>query len=1002
VNLFDKVAVRNCRAMKNRNRYMILMHCFCLATLHRCKRFAGRRLVGAVLLLLLWPAAGAYAQAIDASGGTLGSLLGQLQGLEQSGALQGFLEGKVPSKVDQTRKSNQEKLQAIDVDPATAKIFDKTQTEGLTQIQWHAVKEYCEGRLSDGAESPFLPSRHLFTLLERDYCLRAGEAILQYGYDLIGSDPEVAKLSVGRVSDSYVLGVEDELVLTFHGQVGQSIAVPVDREGRLNIPDWPPIPAAGRTLGDVRREIEVRTATTKLGTDVFVSLGAIRAVSVLVLGEVEKPGQHQLTALSNILDAVGKAGGIKKTGSLRRLQLQRNDQVHWIDAYDLLYTGVIANDLSLHDGDRIIVPTLGPTFALVGDVRRPGIYELPEGRRSISLAEGLQFAGGTIRPRGNRFVQITVDQTGGEQITEHTNLAGKIGDGDVLRVVRGRNIQLGGVFLEGHVRVQGRRSLASAGTVADLLGDPSALKPNPYLPFAVLETTDPATYARRFFPLNLQNIIEGRENYALRDGDRLVVLSAEDVRYLVTSDVQTIITRHLEDVEGRESASEKKPTDETQKQDTENPLTAVRGLLDATQATREEESSAVVATSQERARQLDIEVRIRSCGGLASLVRVLADRSVERYASAIIGLQEAADLRHLSRRPCPQVFEEHPDVLPILLEHVVAVTGAVREPGLFPVVGEVPVTTLVVLAGGFARNVDLTRVEVSRYIGDALTGTSRTNRGLVNIAEGGGEKTVVAAGDVVRFNAVFTDRDTGTVLLAGEFVRPGRYEIRRGERLSSVIARAGGLTRQAYPYGAIFSRESVKRAQQSGLRRAARELNSALAVAAVQRGISPTAILGLQRFAQQLGDVESIGRVVIEADPTVLQVRPELDSVLEPGDRVFMPKRPNFVTVIGDVLNPGALQFIASTPADVYIRQAGGFQRSADEDRVFVVYPNGVAEPLAVSVWNFNPVQVPPGSTIVVPKDPAPLDLLTMVREGSQLLGQLAVTAASLAVISRN
>ena len=240
------------------------------------------------------------------------------------------------------------------------------------------------------------------------------------------------------------------------------------------------------------------------------------------------------------------------------------------------------------------------------------------------------------------------------------------------------------------------------------------------------------------------------------------------------------------------------------------------------------------------------------------------------------------------------------------------------------------------------------------------------------------------------------------MLLVGEFVRTGLYEIRRGERLSEVIARAGGLTAQAYPYGAIFTRERVKREQELGFQRAARELNSALAVAAVQRGVNPTAVLALQDLSGRLQSVEALGRVVIEADPTVLQVKPELDVVLEPGDRIFVPKRPNFVTVIGDVLNPSAVQFRAGATADRYIRQAGGYQSSADEDRVFVVYPNGEAEPLALSPWNFNPVQIPPGSTIVVPKDPVPLDLITIVREGASLVSQLAVTAASLAVISRD
>jgi hypothetical protein len=72
-------------------------------------------------------------------------------------------------------------------------------------------------------------------------------------------------------------------------------------------------------------------------------------------------------------------------------------------------------------------------------------------------------------------------------------------------------------------------------------------------------------------------------------------------------------------------------------------------------------------------------------------------------------------------------------------------------------------------------------------------------------------------------------------------------------------------------------------------------------------------VLALQQVGRQLETVEALGRVVIEADPTVLQVRPELDVVLEPGDRIYMPKRPNFVSIIGDVLNPGALQFLPGT-----------------------------------------------------------------------------------------
>ena len=192
----------------------------------------------------------------------------------------------------------------------------------------------------------------------------------------------------------------------------------------------------------------------------------------------------------------------------------------------------------------------------------------------------------------------------------------------------------------------------------------------------------------------------------------------------------------------------------------------------------------------------------------------------------------------------------------------------------------------------------------------------------------------------------------------------------------------------------------MKRAEREGFIRAARELNAAAALASTRQNVNPQALLALQEITRSIASAEPLGRIVMESDPTVLQVRPEFDLVLEPGDTLFMPKRPNSVLVIGDVLNPGALQFVPGARPDSYIGQTGGFQKSADRDRVFLVYPNGVAQPLSTSVWSYNPVQIPPGSTIVVPKNPAPLDLLAFARDVTSVLSQIAVTAASLAVIN--
>jgi polysaccharide biosynthesis/export protein len=942
----------------------------------------------------------------NSGGGTLGGLLNQLQTLQGTGAIDA-LEGRGPSNLKQSRGGSSDKPTVGPGDPGSSKFLRAQSFErrGILDKDDHGLAtQYC-----NGDTTPILIEAVAqitqFSPLEKDYCLRASELLLQYGYDLFGHSANQRSLSTGVIFPDYVLGINDELVVTFVGRLNRSTTIRVDRLGRLLLPNFLPILAAGHTFGEVRREIMARTAAKHLGTDVYVSLGAVRLVNYLLLGEVINPGRKHITALSTLIDAIRLGEGIKKTGSVRRIQVQRGDEVFWFDAYDLLFSGMAARDLTLRDGDRVIVPTLGPTYAMAGDVKRPGIYEMPDGRRTLSMAEALKMAGGTVRPRGNVYHQLTFQETGHQLLSEHKNLAAKVQDGDIVRVNRGQNIQLGAVDIRGHVQVQGRRSLGATTSVARLLGDVSSLKSNPYLLLGALRTTDPQTRAKRLFPLNLKNILQGREDFALRDGDQLIVLGADDVRFLSSANVQDVVSRRLDNNLRRQESEPQNEHSEGEALNSSASLSAIRRALGTPRLVSLTEGAGktagqIVEAEESKDETVDDVLR-RSCSGMRQLLAIMSVNSAYRFANAVRTI-DTSGATQLNRQDCPSIFDDFGGLLPLALEHAVAVQGEVRNPGAYPVVGNVSLTEIIAVAGGLSREVDLTRVEISRYTPNSLNGSSDSARGLVNLAETGADKVLIGPGDVIRFNAVATDRDTGPVLLAGEFTRPGLYEIRRGERLSEVIARAGGLTEQAYPYGGIFTRKRVQEAQRAGLQRAARELNSALAVVAVQRNVDPSSVLALQDISRQLGTVESLGRVVTETDPTVLQVRPELDAVLEPGDRLYMPKRPNFVTVVGDVLNPGAMQFIAGTTADEYIRQAGGYQRSADEDRIFVVYPNGQAEPLAVTVWNYNPVQLPPGSSLVVPKDPAPLDLFTLIREGSSLISQLAVTAASLAVISRD
>ena len=244
------------------------------------------------------------------------------------------------------------------------------------------------------------------------------------------------------------------------------------------------------------------------------------------------------------------------------------------------------------------------------------------------------------------------------------------------------------------------------------------------------------------------------------------------------------------------------------------------------------------------------------------------------------------------------------------------------------------------------------------------------------------------------------DEGAGRVTLAGEFARPGSYRTRKGERLSELIRRAGGLTALAFPYGAVFTRERVKRAEAAALRRAAREVDATLAALTARPDADETRLVTIARMSARLRATEPIGRVVIEADPTMLRARPDLDTVIEAGDRLFVPRRPNYVTVGGGVQNPGAIRFEPGMTAADYIGRTGGFQATADDSRVFVVLPNGEARRVGAALWNYQPLQVPPGSAIIVPNDPASSD--PIMRGLAPVLSLLMSAEAAASVIPKN
>src|SRR5690606_27535090 len=128
----------------------------------------------------------------------------------------------------------------------------------------------------------------------------------------------------------------------------------------------------------------------------------------------------------------------------------------------------------------------------------------------------------------------------------------------------------------------------------------------------------------------------------------------------------------------------------------------------------------------------------------------------------------------------------------------------------YPIVQPVSLRLMLNAAGGLGRSADISRVEITRY--DAAVGATTTDitRETLDLTKVSLDSVVVRPGDMVRIATRVTTRERGLVTVRGEVLRPGNYDIRRGERLSEVLARAGGLSAEAYPFGAVFTRDRVR------------------------------------------------------------------------------------------------------------------------------------------------------------------------------------------------
>jgi protein involved in polysaccharide export with SLBB domain len=724
----------------------------------------------------------------------------------------------------------------------------------------------------------------------------------QFGYSLfvsrVSTFAPVANVPVG---DDYVIGPGDELKMLMWGRINNTLNLTVGRDGSVSIPEIGPLQVAGLTFAQTKQLIEDHAGQIT-GVKVDVTMGKLKTIQVFVVGEVEQPGAYTVSALSHVSNALSAAGGITKIGSLRKVELRRGNQlVRTIDLYSLLLAGNEQGDERLQPGDVIFVPVIGPVVGMVGDVKRPAIYEL--GSSGEPLSSVIRLGGGISAFGYSQRVQVERVDAHEKRIALDVDLNDirsqrfDIRDGDLIKIYPVLPTQQDIVTVRGSVNRPGKFEWHQGMRVSDVVQLAEGTAPHTFFKYALIRRKEGKAQTVRLVPVDLgeamADIVGGPQNLQLEQEDELTVFSESQMKYL----------------------------------------------------------------------------------------------------------------------PTVQVF------------------GEVRNPGYYVLSEGMHVSDLVYLAGGlkddaYLQNAELARTQVingshtSHTFMDvdlraATSGTDQNNPGLM-------------ANDQLFVRRASDWHLPWVVMVRGMVARPGPYTIHDGERIASVLERAGGLMPEAYLPATVLIRQSIKELQQKRLDEARARLQQSIVRIQMNPGAmnqmaqsqgtqnpatSPQTLNALEHVLSETEGQQAQGRLVIHMHPLNELANSPDNVVLVDQDQVTIPRRPDAINVLGQVYSPNAIMYRPGLTTSDYLNQAGGPNEGADPDHIMVIKADGsvmtdegIKASKESTMFPLLPVisgglmsaRLDPGDTVYVPEK---LIYENKMQETATITQIIANAASSLAVI---
>ena len=728
----------------------------------------------------------------------------------------------------------------------------------------------------------------------------------------------------------------------------------------------------------------IRQAEQITGTNVDISMGALRTIPVFILGDVRRPGAYTIGASATITDSLLLAGGPSEIGSMRNIQLKRKDRViDTLDLYDLLLKGDKSRDVILQAGDIVFVPVIGPYVGVAGNVKRPALYELKD---NFSLEYLFELAGGIVPAAYTQQIQVERTVKNEKKIVidiDDKNIAGAksvaLQDADLVKVFSTVEKDVNVITLKGNVKRGGKYALTPGMRLGDILKDPLLdLLPETYFDYALIKRQNPPKMETLLIPFNLGDLLLRRDpasNLELRPLDGVYIFSKWFFR--------------------------------------DKPFFAVSGEVRKpgrfNLADNFKVKDAILAGGD-----LTRDAYLKK----GEIIRVNKKKEYQtlyfNVARAMTGdPEENLPIQNEDQIIIHSIWED-------VYKRNVSVEGEVLKPGVYQFTEQMTVKDLIFKSGNVLESAYLSDAEISTLVteGGKAVRLTRKNINLQKALAGDpGHNVLLQPYDRLFVKRIPDWQRERFVTVTGEISFPGRYIISKGEKLTSLIDRAGGYKEGAYLRGAFFTRERVRDLQQKSLIEMADRMERDLlgSAAGISTAISPEEIAGKnveleqkRKFIDTLRKLKATGRMTVYLAHTRLLKGSEYDIELEEGDTLLIPPKNSVVNVAGVVMSPASLIYSDKMSFQDYINETGGYAGFADTDNIFVMKVDGTARKLGRGFFNWSaPRQrwevagfgekippIEPGDTIVVPAKVERIAWLREIRDITQILMNAAVSAA--------